>query len=75
MNVVNTIAKFDRDSISDLQAKRAADRAQADREEPTERLAGAMRQDGTIEPLKELHFNRISSPSEAVIVSLSLLFV
>jgi len=43
------------------QAKREADRAQAHRDELTERIAQAIRQDGTIEPLKGLHFYRSSS--------------
>jgi AraC-like DNA-binding protein len=48
------------------QAKGEADRAQANRDELTERIAQAIRHDGTIEPLKGLHFNRYSSPSECI---------
>ena len=52
--------------MNDLQAKREADRMQANREELTERIAQAIQRDGTIEPLKGLHFNRSSSPSECI---------
>ena len=52
--------------MNDPQAKREADRAQAYRDELTERIAQAIRHDGTIEPLKGLHFNRASSPSECL---------
>lgn len=66
MNAAKTIERFDKDLINDPQAKREADRAQANRDELTERIAQAIRQDGTIEPLKGMHFNRSSSPSECV---------
>ncbi|MBI4784726.1 MAG: AraC family transcriptional regulator [Oscillatoriophycideae cyanobacterium NC_groundwater_1537_Pr4_S-0.65um_50_18] len=52
--------------IDDPQAKREAGRAQANRDELTERIAQTIHQDGTIEPLQGLHFNRSSSPSECV---------
>ena len=52
--------------MNDQQALREADRAQANRDELTQRIAQAIRHDGTIEPLKGLHFNRSSSPSECV---------
>ena len=52
--------------INEQQAKREVDRAQAHRDELTERIAQAIRQDGTIEPMKGLHFNRASSPSECI---------
>lgn len=45
---------------------READRAQANRDELMERIAQAIRQDGTMEPLKGLHFNRSSFPSKCV---------
>jgi AraC-like DNA-binding protein len=51
------------DLINDPQAKREADRAQANRDELAERISLAIRRDGKIEPLKGLHFNRSSSPS------------
>ena len=50
--------------MNDSQALREASRAQANREELTELIAQAICQDGTIEPIKGLHFYRISSPSE-----------
>ena len=52
--------------MNDPQAKREADRAQANRDELTERISQVIRQDGTIEPLKGLHLNRSSSPAECV---------
>jgi AraC-like DNA-binding protein len=64
MNAIRTSKKSDIDLINAPQVKREADRSQANREELTERISHAIRQDGTIEPLKGLHFNRISSPAE-----------
>lgn len=52
--------------MNDPQAKREADRSQANREELTERMARAIRHDGVIEPLKGLHFYRTSFPSECL---------
>ena len=52
--------------MNDQQALREADRAQAHRDELTQRIAQAIRHDGTIEPLKGWHFHRSSSPSECV---------
>lgn len=52
------------DLINDQQAKREAARAQANRDELTERISQAIRNDGTIEPMKGLHLKRSSSPSE-----------
>jgi AraC-like DNA-binding protein len=66
MNATRGIEKSDRYLIDDPQAKRDADRAQANRDELTERIAEAIRQDGTIEPLTGLHFNRASSPAECI---------
>ncbi|MCC5642276.1 AraC family transcriptional regulator [Nostoc sp. CHAB 5824] len=66
MNAAKTSEKSDIDLMNDPQAKREADRAQAHRDELTERIAQAIRHDGTIEPLKGLHFNRSSSPSECI---------
>ncbi|WP_089131070.1 AraC family transcriptional regulator [Tolypothrix sp. NIES-4075] len=51
--------------MNDQQAKREAERAQANRDELKERIAQAIRNDGTIEPLKGLHLHRFSSPMEA----------
>jgi AraC-like DNA-binding protein len=64
MNAAKTSNTSDTDLINDPQAKREGDRAQANREELTERIAQAIRQDGTIESLKGLHFNRTSSPAQ-----------
>ena len=44
------------------QAEREAQRMHANREELVERIARAMRQDGTVQPLQGLHLNRHSSP-------------
>ena len=66
MNAVKPSEKSNRDLMNDPQAKREADRAQANRAELTERVAKAIRHDGTTEPLKGLHLNRSSSPAECV---------
>ena len=66
MNAAKTSEKSDIDLMNDPQAKREADRAQAHRDELKERIAQAIRHDGTIEPHKGLHFNRASSPSECL---------
>ena len=64
MNTASTSEKSDRALMNESQAKREADRTQANRAELTDRIAQALRQDGAIEPLKGLHFYRSSSPSE-----------
>jgi hypothetical protein len=66
MNAARTSETSGKALVNDSQAKREADRAQANREELTERIAQAIRQDGTIEPLKGLHFYRVSFPSECL---------
>lgn len=66
MNPAKTSETFNVDLTNNPQTKRAADRAQANREELTEQITQAICQDGTIEPLKGLHFNRASSPSECL---------
>lgn len=66
MNAAKTVEKSNRNLISNPQAKREAERAQANRDELTEWIAQTIRQDGTIEPLKGLHFYRSSSPSECI---------
>ncbi len=63
---MNAAKTSDKSAIDDRQAKREAQRAQANREELTERIARSIDRDGTIETLKGLHFNRTSSPSECV---------
>lgn len=64
MNSAKTSEKSERDLMNNPQVKREAERAQANRDELTERIARAIRHDGTIKPLKGLHFYRSSSPSE-----------
>lgn len=66
MNAAKTSEKPDMGLINEQQAKREASRAQANRDELTERIAQAIRNDGTIEPLKGLHLRRSSSPAECV---------
>jgi AraC-like DNA-binding protein len=56
-------------SIDPQQVEREAHRAQANREELVERIARAIRQDGGVEPLKDLHLYRTSSPTELHSVS------
>jgi len=52
------------DSTPLQQFEREAHRAQASRDELVELIARAIREDGTVEPLKGLHLNRASSPRE-----------
>ncbi|MEG4886071.1 AraC family transcriptional regulator N-terminal domain-containing protein [Microcoleus sp. F8-D3] len=66
MNAAKPSEKPDRLLMTDPQALREADRAQAHRDELTQPIAQAIRHDGTIEPLKGLHFNRSSSRSESI---------
>jgi AraC-like DNA-binding protein len=66
MNAVKPSQKSNIDLTNDPQPEREAKRAQADRDELIERIAQTIRQDGTIEPLKGLHLNRVSSPSECL---------
>ncbi len=47
-----------------LQVEREEHKAQASRDELVELIARAIREDGTVEPLKGLHLNRVSSPWE-----------
>jgi len=44
------------------QAEHEAERVQAHREELVERIAGAVREDGTVQPLQGLHLSRSSLP-------------
>src|SRR6266550_5231247 len=48
------------------QAEREAQLVHAHREELVERIARAIRDDGTVQPLQGLHLNRLSSPTEPV---------
>ena len=50
------------DSTNLQQVEGEAHRTQAHRDELVERIARAIREDGTVEPLKGLHLNRFSSP-------------
>src|SRR6266480_6078222 len=52
------------DIMNPQPAEREAERMQANREELVERIARAMREDGTTQPLKGLHLSRSSSPTE-----------
>ena len=65
MDAAKLSEKSELDFIDDPQAKREADRAQANRDELVERISQTIRRDGTIEPLKGLHLHRFSSPMEA----------
>src|SRR5205823_3365798 len=50
------------DVMNHQQAEREAQRVQANREELVERIARAVREDGTVQPLKGLYLSRVSSP-------------
>ncbi len=52
------------DSMRRLQADRAEDRSRAKREELVGLIARAIREDGTVQPLKGLYLNRLSAPNE-----------
>ncbi len=54
------------DVIIHQQAEREAQRVQANREELVERIARAMREDGTAQPLQGLHLYRYSLPMAPV---------
>ena len=54
------------DSMNYRQAEPEAPRTQANRDEMVERIARAIREDGTVEPVRGLRFHRSSSPTEAV---------
>src|SRR5213593_559710 len=56
--------RFLMDVMIHQQAEREAELMQANREELVERIARAMRQDGTAQPLQGLHLYRRSSPLE-----------
>jgi AraC-like DNA-binding protein len=50
------------DVMNHKQAEREAPRVQADREELAERIARAVPEDGTVQPLKGLYLSRVSLP-------------
>ncbi len=52
------------ESMNTPQVERETHRAQASRDELVELIARAVREDGTVEPLKGLHLHRSSSPKE-----------
>jgi AraC-like DNA-binding protein len=52
------------DLINRPQSEREAHRAQASRDELVKRIARAIREDGTVEPLEGLRLRRASSPTE-----------
>jgi AraC-like DNA-binding protein len=52
------------DSMNHQQVERETHRVQAHRDELVELIARAVREDGTVEPLKGLHLHRSSSPKE-----------
>ncbi len=54
------------DSDDKQQARREAARAQTNRDELVERIALAIRVDGSVEPLKGIHLRRSSSPTALV---------
>ncbi len=54
------------DSMPFQQVEREAHRAQANRDELVERIARAIREDGTVEPLKGIRLHRSSSPTESI---------
>lgn len=54
------------DSMHTHQGAPEAHRAQANRDELVERIARAVREDGTVEPLKGMLLHRSSSPTESV---------
>src|SRR5437879_9398062 len=54
------------DVMNHQQAEREAQRVQANRDELVERIARAMREDGTAQPLPGLHLSRSSLPLEPV---------
>ena len=54
------------DVITQKPPTREAERMQANREELVERIGQAIREDGTVQPLKGLHLSRSSLPTEPV---------
>ena len=54
------------ESLNDQEREREARQALANQEELVERIARAVREDGTVEPLRGLHLKRVSSPTEPV---------
>lgn len=65
MNALQPLNRANQEAIAERQAQREAERAQANRDELSERLSNALPEDGAIEPLPGLHFTRFSSPGVA----------
>src|SRR5215217_9731427 len=67
-NIEREDARTSEEAAMDLmnhpQSEREANRVQASRDELVERIARAIREDGTVEPLEGLHLNHSSSPTE-----------
>ena len=59
-----TREETDMDLMNHTRAENEAHRAQASRDELVERIARAIREDGTVEPFGGLYLNRASSPTE-----------
>jgi AraC-like DNA-binding protein len=66
MGDAGTSEEVTMDLMNHLQSEREVRMAQASRDELVERIARAVREDGTVEPLEGLHLNRSSSPTEPV---------
>jgi AraC-like DNA-binding protein len=66
MSDAGTSEEVATDLMSHAQSECEVHRAQASRDELAERIARAIREDGTVEPLKGLHLNRASSLTEPV---------
>src|SRR5205085_6722498 len=64
MGDVGTREEAPMDSTNRPQSEREVHRTQASRDEQVERLAWAIRDDGTVEPLAGLRLRRASSPTE-----------
>jgi AraC-like DNA-binding protein len=60
------IEEITMDSMKSKPLEREADREQANRDELVERIARAIREDGTIEPFKSIRLHRSSSPTESI---------
>jgi AraC-like DNA-binding protein len=54
------------DGINHQQSEREIQQMQANREEMVERIARAIREDGSIQPLQGLHLSRLSAPLEKI---------
>src|SRR5215213_9452720 len=64
MGDVGTSEEVTMDLMNRPKSEHEANRVQASRDELVERIAQAIREDGTVEPLEGLHLNRSSLPTE-----------